>query len=69
MNDYGIQSATQRLDFYYFWEQFHPILGAVAIFIVGWIIALLISGGVKKLLEKINLNQKVNQSTQRSTNI
>lgn len=69
MNDYGIQSATQRLDFYYFWEQFHPILGAVAIFIVGWIIALLISGGVKKLLEKINLNQKVNQSTQCSTNI
>lgn len=70
MNDYfGMERAGQRLDFYYFWDQFHPILGAIAIFIVGWIVALLISGGVKKLLEKINLNQRVSQSTRRATNV
>lgn len=65
MNDYLGSGQAQRLDFYYFWDQFHPILGAIAIFIVGWIIALLVSGGIKKLLEKINTNQKLHQSTGR----
>lgn len=70
MNDYfGMERAAQRLDFYYFWDQFQPILGAIAIFIVGWIIALLISGGVKTLLSKLALNQKLSQSTQQTINI
>lgn len=63
------ESASQTLNFAYIWEQVQPILGAIAILIVGWIVALLISGGVKTLLAKVNLNQKLNQSTQTSTNI
>ncbi|OUY06085.1 mechanosensitive ion channel [Acinetobacter populi] len=72
MNDqfgFNHPGSGQRLDFYYFWDQFHPILGAIAIFIVGWIVALLISGGIKKLLAKVHLNQKLNQSTQTGTDI
>lgn len=64
MNDFfGIERATQRMDLYYFWEKFYPIIGAVLILLLGWIIALAIAGGVKKLLGKTNLNQKINQST------
>ncbi|KAA8734449.1 mechanosensitive ion channel [Acinetobacter qingfengensis] len=63
-NGFGMGNAPQRFDLYYFWDQFHPVLGAVVIFIVGWIIALLVSGGIKKLLATVHLNQKVNQSTQ-----
>ncbi len=70
MNDFfGMEKVGQQLNLYYFWEQFQPVLGAIAIFIVGWIIALLISGGVKKLLNKVNLNEKLNQSTNISSNI
>lgn len=66
MNDsFGIAHATQRMDMYYFWEQFHPILAAILILLVGWIIALAVASGVKTLLNKVNLNQRVNQSTQK----
>ena len=33
-----------RFDAMYYWEQFHPIISAVAILFVGWIIALLVAG-------------------------
>lgn len=50
MNDYvGHQG---RFDAMYYWDQFHPILSAIAILIIGWIIALLIAGAVKKVLTK-----------------
>ena len=66
MNDhYGITTNTSRLDFYYFWDQFQPIIAAILILILGWVIALAIAGGIKKLLNRIQLNQRVNQSTQR----
>lgn len=55
MNDYvGHQG---RFDAMYYWDQFHPILSAIAILIIGWIIALLIAGAVKKVLTKIGTNQ------------
>ena len=69
MNDYFGAGGGDRLNFHYLWDQFHPILGAIAILIVGWIIALLISGGVKKLLGSAGLNDKLSRSTQQSTNI
>ncbi len=36
----------------YYWDQFHPILAAIVILLVGWIIALLVAAGVKKTSAK-----------------
>lgn len=41
-----------QFDAMYYWDQFHPILAAIVILLVGWIIALLVAAGVKKLLQK-----------------
>lgn len=63
MNDnYGFTTTTNRLDFYYFWDQFQPIIAAVVILLLGWIIALAVAGGIKKILTKIKLNDRFNQS-------
>ena len=69
MNDVQHWGAGQQLGFPFLWSQFHSILGAIAIFIIGYIAALLISGGVKKLLEKGQINQKYSKSTARGTDI
>ena len=67
MNDYvGHQG---RFDAMYYWDQFHPILSAIAILIIGWIIALLIAGAVKKVLTKIGTNQKLSSATGHRSNI
>ena len=57
MNDYFNSPSRGGFDAAYYWEQFHPILAAVAILIVGWIVALIIAAGIKKLLNKLNTNQ------------
>lgn len=62
-------ATGQPLDFAFFWNQFHSVLGAIAIFIIGYIIALILSGGVKKLLEKGQINQRYAKSTARGTNL
>lgn len=64
-----LDTNAPAFNFQYLWEQVQPVLGAVAIFIVGWIIALLVSGGVKKLLAKAKLNNRLEQSTQKTTNV
>ena len=67
MNDYvGHQG---RFDAMYYWDQFHPILSAIAILIIGWIIALLIAGAVKKVLTKLGTNQKLSSATGYRSNI
>ena len=67
MNDYvGHQG---RFDAMYYWDQFHPILSAIAILIIGWIIALLIAGAVKKVLTKLGTNQKLSNATGHRSNI
>lgn len=43
--------------------QLEPILGAIALLLVGWLIALLAGAGVRKLLSKLNINKHVNSST------
>ncbi|MEW7154331.1 mechanosensitive ion channel [Acinetobacter baumannii] len=53
----------------YYWDQFHPILAAIVILLVGWIIALLVAAGVKKLLQKVNTNAKLSSATGRTPNI
>ena len=64
-----ILQARGRFDAIYYWDQFHPILAAVAILIVGWIIALIVAAGIKKLLEKIGTNQKLSSATGHRSNI
>ncbi|MGE8539958.1 MAG: mechanosensitive ion channel [Acinetobacter sp.] len=67
MNNY--QGGLGRFDAMYYWDQFHPILSAVAILLIGWIIALLVAGGIKKLLEKLGTNQKLSSATGHRSNI
>lgn len=70
MNEYfsgGPRGA--ELDAMYYWNQFHPILAAVAILLIGWIIALVIAAGVKKILEKLGTNHRLSSSTGHTSNI
>ena len=67
MNDYSGHSG--RFDAMYYWDQFHPILSAVAILFIGWIVALLVSAGIKKVLQKIGTNQKLSGATGHRSNI
>lgn len=56
-------------DAMYYWDQFHPILAAIVILLVGWIIALVVAAGVKKLLQKLDTNHKLSSATGRAPNI
>ena len=67
MNDY--HGGSGRFDAMYYWDQFHPILSAVAILFIGWIVALLVAGGIKKVLEKLGTNQKLSSATGHRSNI
>lgn len=67
MNDY--LGGSGRFDAMYYWDQFHPILSAVAILFIGWIVALLVAGGIKKVLEKLGTNQKLSSATGHRSNI
>ena len=70
MNEYfsgGPRGA--EFDAMYYWNQFHPILAAVAILLIGWIVALVIAAGVKKVLEKLGTNQKLSTATGHRSNI
>ena len=69
MNDFISGSSRGGFNGMYYWEQFHPILAAVAILIVGWIIALVIASGIKKVLSKLNTNQKLSTATGHRSNI
>ncbi|WP_373429801.1 mechanosensitive ion channel [Acinetobacter gerneri] len=61
MNGYFI-GDPRGLDFMYYWDQFHPIIAAVLILIVGWIIALIVAAGIKKLLQKLNTNHNLSSA-------
>ena len=53
----------------YYWDQLHPILSAVAILLIGWVIALVIAAAVKKVLSKLGTNQKLSSATGHRSNI
>ena len=53
----------------YYWDQFYPIFAAILILLVGWIIALIIAAGVKRLLQKVGTNHKLSSVTDRTPNI
>lgn len=61
------QQFGQRLDLMYYWDQFQPIIAAIAILLVGWIIALLVAAGIKKLLTGLSINQKLASAAGHST--
>ncbi|HFD11448.1 MAG TPA: hypothetical protein ENJ32_03100, partial [Crenotrichaceae bacterium] len=44
-------------------ESLPGILGAIAIFIIGWIVALVIRAGLRKGLGLLNINNRLGQST------
>lgn len=69
MNYYLTGINSSRFSFAYYWEQFQPILSAIVILFIGWIIALLIAAGVKKVLQKLGANQKLSNATGHSSNI
>lgn len=49
--------------------QLEPIIGAILILLIGWVIALVAGAGVRKLLTKLSVNQHVNSSTGHSHDI
>ncbi|PRN51249.1 mechanosensitive ion channel [Acinetobacter baumannii] len=69
MNEFFNGPRGAQFDAMYYWDQFHPILAAIVILLVGWIIALLVAAGVKKLLQKVNTNAKLSSATGRTPNI
>lgn len=69
MNEFFDGPRGAQFDAMYYWDQFHPILAAIVILLVGWIIALLVAAGVKKLLQKVNTNAKLSSATGRAPNI
>jgi hypothetical protein len=68
-NEFNGFNQTGGFNAMYYWEQFQPIIAAVAILLLGWIIALIIAAGVRKLLAKFNTNHKLNNATGHSSNI
>lgn len=56
-------------DAMYYWNQFQPILAAVAILLIGWIVALIVAAASKKVLEKLGTNQKLSNTTGHRSNI
>ncbi|OTG83860.1 hypothetical protein B9T27_05015 [Acinetobacter sp. ANC 4648] len=62
MNEFLTGSPHSGLGVMYYWDQFHPIIAAVVILLVGWIISLVIAAGVKKLLQKANTNHKLSNA-------
>ena len=70
MNEYFTDpSHREGFDAMYYWDQFHPILAAIVILLVGWIIALIVAAGVKKLLQKLNTNHRLSSATGHKPNI
>ncbi|WP_313033386.1 mechanosensitive ion channel [Acinetobacter sp.] len=58
-----------EFDAMYYWNQFHPILAAIAILIIGWIVALIIAAGIKKVLQKLGTNQRLSSATGHRANM
>lgn len=59
MNEFFDGPRGAQFDAMYYWDQFHPILAAIVILLVGWIIALLVAAGVKKLRAKSKYQCKI----------
>ena len=70
MNEYFTDPSLRGgFDAMYYWDQFHPILAAIVILLVGWIIALIVAASVKKLLQKLNTNHRLSSAAGHKSNI
>lgn len=58
-----------EFDAMYYWNQFHPILSAIAILLIGWIVALILAAAVKKVLQKLGTNQRLSSTTGHRSNV
>lgn len=58
-----------EFDAMYYWNQFHPILSAIAILLIGWVVALIIAAAIKKVLQKLGTNQRLSSTTGHRSNI
>lgn len=67
MNNYG--DPRGGFNAMYYWDQFHPILAAVVILSVGWIVALIVAAGIKKVLTKLNTNARLSSATGHRSNM
>lgn len=62
-NFFGNESNRAHYDLMYYWDIFQPIVAAVVVFIIGWILALVIAAGVKKLLSALGTNHRLSSAT------
>ncbi len=62
MNDFFNGVPGDKLKLMYYWEQFQPIIAALAIFIAGWVIALIVAAAVKKLLNRLGTNTRLSSA-------
>lgn len=70
MNEYFSGGPRgDEFDAMYYWNQFHPILSAIAILLIGWIVALILAAAVKKVLQKLGTNQKLSSTTGHRSNV
>ena len=67
MNEYHV--ANGQFGAMYYWDQFQPILAAIMILIVGWIVALVVAAAIKKGLGKLGTNQRLSNATGHRSNI
>lgn len=67
MHEDLFQQYGNRIELMYYWNQFQPIILAIAILLIGWIIALVVAAGIKKLLTRLNINEKLAGAAGHST--
>jgi hypothetical protein len=53
----------------YYWDQFQPIIAAIAILLLGWIIALVVAAAASKGLAALRTNERVVTATNQSFNL
>ncbi|WP_151795096.1 mechanosensitive ion channel [Acinetobacter soli] len=62
-NFFGNEPNRAHYDLMYYWDIFQPIVAAVVVFIIGWILALVIAAGVKKILSALGTNHRLSSAT------
>lgn len=62
-NFFGNEPNRAHYDLMYYWDIFQPIVAAVVVFIIGWILALVIAAGIKKLLSALGTNHRLSSAT------
>lgn len=67
MNYDNFSGSFNGLNAHYYWDQLQPILAAIVVFIIGWVIALAIGAGTKKVLNMMGTNRHLSNATGKNT--